>query len=172
MAAAFRAILQSTLAYIGNPARHAAESYFFRNFAVVIMTRVFHHRLTLGELCGIILVAAASLYCFLFGTLPMAVLGALLMVAAVRGIDRGIHTDYVLSDDHLATKRGRLGKRGGQPIELERVTAVRRMPRHLLTGSYVLVEHGDGRIDTFTPENEQSFVDALCKRVRQKKDNA
>ena len=39
------------------------------------------------------------------------------------------------------------------------------MPRHLLTGSYVLVEHGEGRIDTFTPENEQSFVEALGKRV-------
>ena len=50
------------------------------------MTRVFHHRLTLGELCGILLLALASLYCFWFGTWPMAVLGALLLAGAVRGL--------------------------------------------------------------------------------------
>lgn len=129
------------------------------------MTRVFHHRLTVGELCGIILVAVASLYCFWFGTWPMAVLGALLLMVAVRGIDRGIHTDYLLDDEQLSTRSGRLGGRRSRPIELKRVTAIRRMPRHLLTGSYVLVEHGEGHMDTFTPENEQSFVEALGKRV-------
>ena len=77
------------------------------------MTRVFHHRLTLGELCGILLLALASLYCFWFGTCPMAVLGALLVAVAVRGIDRGIHTDYVLDDDQLTTQSGRIGRQRG-----------------------------------------------------------
>ena len=104
------------------------------------MTRVFHHRLTLGELCGILLLALASLYCFWFGTWPMAVLGALLVAVAVRGIDRGIHTDYVLDDDQLTTQSGRIGRQRGQAIPLQTITALRRMPRHLLTGSYVMVE--------------------------------
>ena len=138
---------------------------FFSYLCVRIMTRVFHHRLTLGELCGIILVAVASLYCFWFGIWLMAVLGALLLMVAVRGIDRGIHTDYLLDDEQLSTRSGRLGGRRSRPIKLNCVTAIRRMPRHLLTGSYVLVEHGEGRMDTFTPENEQSFVEALGKRV-------
>ena len=110
------------------------------------MTRVFHHRLTLGELCGILLLALASLYCFWFGTWPMAVLGALLVAVAVRGIDRGIHTDYVLDDDQLTTQSGRIGRQRGQAIPLQTITALRRMPRHLLTGSYVMVEHGDHNI--------------------------
>lgn len=79
------------------------------------MTRVFHHRLTLGELCGILLLALASLYCFWFGTWPMAVLGALLVAVAVRGIDRGIHTDYVLDDDQLTTQSGRIGRQRDRP---------------------------------------------------------
>lgn len=135
------------------------------------MTRIFHHRLTVGELCGILLVAAASLYCFWFGTPPMAVLGALLLLVAVRGVDRGIHTDYVLDDEQLSAQSGRIGQKRSRPIPLRSITAIRRMPRHLLTGSYVLVEHGENRIDTFTPENEQSFVEALGKRVTQAKQN-
>lgn len=129
------------------------------------MTRVFHHRLTLGELCGILLLALASLYCFWFGTCPMAVLGALLVAVAVWGIDRGIHTDYVLDDDQLTTQSGRIGRQRGQAIPLQTITALRRMPRHLLTGSYVMVEHGDHNISIFTPENEASFVEAVGKRV-------
>lgn len=82
------------------------------------MTRVFHHRLTLGELCGILLLALASLYCFWFGTWPMAVLGALLVAVAVRGIDRGIHTDYVLDDDQTdhAERQDRAPTRTGHPL--------------------------------------------------------
>lgn len=129
------------------------------------MTRVFHHRLTPGELCGILLLALASLYCFWFGTWPMAVLGALLVAVAVRGIDRGIHTDYVLDDDQLTTQSGRIGRQRGQAIPLQTITALRRMPRHLLTGSYVMVEHGYHNISIFTPENEASFVEAVGKRV-------
>ena len=52
-----------------------------------------------------------------------------------------------------------------QAIPLQTITALRRMPRHLLTGSYVMVEHGDHNISIFTPENEASFVEAVGKRV-------
>ena len=79
--------------------------------------------------------------------------------------DRGIHTDYVLDDDQLTTQSGRIGRQRGQAIPLQTITALRRMPRHLLTGSYVMVEHGDHNISIFTPENETSFVEAVGKRV-------
>lgn len=129
------------------------------------MTRVFHHRLTLGEACGILLLAAASFYCFWFGTWPMAVLGVVLVAVAVCGIDRGIHTDYVLDDEQLSTRSGRTGRQRGRPVALRSITSLRRMPRRLLTGSYVMVEYGEHSIGIFTPENEQSFVEAVEKRA-------
>lgn len=131
------------------------------------MTRLFHHRLTLGELCGILLIAVAAFYCFWFGTWPMAVLGGLLVMADACSIDRAIHTDYVLTDTELRVIHGRMRLgRGSSPIPLQSITAIRRMPRRLLVGSYVMVEHTDNNISVFTPENETSFAEALAKRVK------
>ncbi len=135
------------------------------------MARTFQHRVTIGELSGLLLLALAILYCFWYKSLPLVGLGVVLLCVMVRCLDRALHTYYIFTDDGtLATRYGRWHVSKAD-IRVETITEVRLMPRRLLTPSYVLVTYGGGRMRDFTPADEATFINYLRKRILESKQN-
>lgn len=135
------------------------------------MARTFQHRITIGELSGILLLAFAILYCFWYKSLPLVGMGFVLLCVMVRCLDRALHTYYLFTDDgQLVTRHGRW-QISKACIKLDTITEVRLMPRRLLTPSYVLVTYGEGRMRDFTPADEVTFINYLRKRILESKQN-
>ncbi len=133
------------------------------------MARTFQHRITIGELSGILLLAFAILYCFWYKSLPMVGLGFVLLCVMVRCLDRALHTYYIFTDEGSLVKDSGRWQLSKACIKLDTITEVRHMPRRLLAPSYVLVTYDDGRMCDFTPADEATFIHYLRKRILESK---
>ena len=97
----------------------------------------------------------------------MVILGFLLIIVTVRTIDRAIHTKYVLTDDDvLQIKTGRVGLT--KHVSLSDVKTVEKRPFAFRLGYYALLEMKNGSVVSVQPDNVDSFLSALKKRIEEK----
>lgn len=119
---------------------------------------------------GIVVFAFAAFFCLWHRTSSlMVVLGFLLIIVTIRAVDRAIHTKYVLTDDDvLQITTGRVGLR--KHVLLSEVKTVEKRPFAFRLGYYALLEMMNGSVVSVQPDNVDSFLSALKKRI-EKKDN-
>lgn len=99
----------------------------------------------------------------------MVLLGFLLIIVTLRAVDRAIHSKYVLTDEAtLLVMTGRIGRT--KRVVLSDVKRVEKRPFAFRLGYYVLLEMTDGSVVSVQPDNVDSFLSALEKRI-EKKDN-
>ena len=123
--------------------------------------RTFHHRFTLGALCGILLLA-----CLIFWLLwTKAVAAALVLVAfEVALVERTLHSAYVFTNDSLLVRRGRFARE--RRIPLDSIVSCRPMTTTFGLVHYLLIGYGAQRhMLAVQPENEAEFVRCLQRLV-------
>lgn len=127
------------------------------------MDTIFHHRVSIGELCGVILGAAGALAFLWVRTPASVVLGVAFLVLTVLGIERVIHTMYVVSDDGwLHISKGRFqGKTDIRVSEIKKISKVRLMGGLV---HYLLIEYGPtGSLANIQPTDEDRMVRKIDK---------
>lgn len=119
---------------------------------------------------GIVVFALGAFFCLWHRTSSlMVVLGFLLIIVTIRAVDRAIHTKYVLTDDDvLQITTGRVGLT--KHVSLCDVKAIEKRPFAFRLGYYALLEMMNGSVVSVQPDNVDSFLSALRKRI-EKKDN-
>ena len=119
---------------------------------------------------AIVVFALGAFFCLWHRTnMLMVILGFLLIIVTVRAVDRAIHTKYVLTNDGvLKVKIGRIGKT--TYIPLTDVKTIEKRPFAFRLGYYALIELMNGSVVSVQPDNVDSFMSALQKRI-EKKDN-
>ncbi len=101
--------------------------------------RTFHHRLTLGSLCGLVLFSLLVIYLF---WIKQALLG--------------------LFVEFLLINRGRFSTK--QQIALCDVVKCVPMRNNFGLSHYLLIKYGADRLIAVQPQQEQAFMDELMKR--------
>ena len=119
---------------------------------------------------AIVVFALGAFFCLWHRTnMLMVILGFLLIIVTVRAVDRAIHTKYVLTNDGvLKVKIGRIGNT--THILLTDVKTIEKRPFAFRLGYYALIELMNGSVVSVQPDNVDSFMSALQKRI-EKKDN-
>ncbi len=119
---------------------------------------------------AIVVFALGAFFCLWHRTnMLMVILGFLLIIVTVRAVDCAIHTKYVLTNDGvLKVKIGRIGKT--THIPLTDVKTIEKRPFAFRLGYYALIELMNGSVVSVQPDNVDSFMSALQKRI-EKKDN-
>ncbi len=119
---------------------------------------------------AIVVFALGAFFCLWHRTnMLMVILGFLLIIVTVRAVDRAIHTKYVLTNDGvLKVKIGRIGKT--THIPLTDVKTIEKRPFAFRLGYYALIELMNGSVVSVQPDNVDSFMSVLQKRI-EKKDN-
>lgn len=130
------------------------------------MVRTFHHKITVGAVCGIIVLLLLSLYAF---WTKAVVVGLCLAVGLLLVAERTMHSEYTLRDGLLVIHRGRLSK--DRTIDVSLITSCRPMATTFGLVRYLLITYGaDGRMEAVQPKNEKAFVEALIKSKKSKED--
>ncbi|MCR5077769.1 MAG: PH domain-containing protein [Prevotella sp.] len=134
--------------------------------------RTFQHKVTLNDLGGIIVFAFGAFVCLWNRTnIVMVILGFILIAVTLRAVDRSTHTSYTLTDDGLLlVKTGRIGQ--ARHVPLADVQSVGKRPFAFHLGHYVVIELRDGSVVSVQPENVESFLSALEKRLEKKESKA
>lgn len=130
------------------------------------MQRTFQRRITIGAVCGIILLLLAALYSF---WVKEALVGAFCAVALVLIAEEAINTEYTLLDGKMEIKRGRLWRK--KSISYSQIASVRPMTSVFGLVRYLLITLKDGRIHSVQPQNEQAFVVVLRKAMEKDREN-
>jgi hypothetical protein len=134
------------------------------------MDRTFHHRFTVGAICGI---ALFSILMFYFFWEKHALIGTLLMILVLCMIERVIHTTYTFhkvgsgtpgrEQEILVINKGRFSMNKSIPLgELHEVT---RMKTAFGLNHYLLLVYGARkRMEAVMPDEEEGFLSELKKR--------
>lgn len=136
---------------------------FFCNFATVMDT-IFHHRVSIGEVCGIILGAAAALSFLWMRSTVSVILGLAFFILTVLAIEQAIHTTYVVSDDGwLHISKGRFQSKTDISVnEIKKISKVRLMGGLV---HYLLIEYGPtGHLAHIQPIGEDRMMRMIDKR--------
>ena len=108
------------------------------------MTRSFHHRTTLGAVCGIVLFLLLAVYAFWIKNVILGLLMAFLLIVLT---ERTLHSEYVISDGKLIIDNS-----------CRPMTSVFGLVR------YLLITYGsDNVMVSVQPANEIAFVATLKK---------
>ena len=139
---------------------------FFCTFATNM--RTFQHKVTVNDMGAIVVFALGAFFCLWNRTNTlMVILGFLLIIVTVRAIDRAIHTKYVLTDDGvLEVKTGRVGQT--KRVLISDVKTVEKRSFAFRLGYYALIEMMNGSVVSVQPDNVDSFLSALKKRIEEK----
>lgn len=121
-------------------------------------SRSFHHRITLGAGCGIILCLVAAFWLF---WVKMVILGALMALGVIWMCERVLNTEYILYADKLVIRRGRLSR--DKTIALCDITHCRVVSVNFGLSHYLLIQYGDDRMTYVEPQNEVAFMACLKK---------
>ena len=123
------------------------------------MTRSFHHRTTLGAVCGIVLFLLLAVYAFWIKNVIVGLLMAFLLVILT---ERTLHSQYVISDGKLIIDNGKLSKT--KIIMISQINSCRPMTSVFGLVRYLLITYGatDAMVSV-QPVNEAAFVAALKK---------
>ncbi len=123
------------------------------------MTRSFHHRTTLGAVCGIVLFLLLAVYAFWVKNVIVGLLMAFLLVILT---ERTLHSQYVISDGKLIIDNGKLSKT--KVIMISQINSCRPMTSVFGLVRYLLITYGatDAMVSV-QPVNEAAFVAAIKK---------
>lgn len=123
------------------------------------MTRSFHHRTTLGAVCGIVLFLLLAIYAFWIKNVIVGLLMAFLLVILT---ERTLHSQYVISDGKLIIDNGKLSK--AKVIMISQINSCRPMTSVFGLVRYLLITYGatDAMVSV-QPVNEAAFIAALKK---------
>ncbi len=123
------------------------------------MTRSFHHRTTLGAVCGIVLFLLLAVYAFWIKNVIVGLLMAFLLVILT---ERTLHSQYVISDGKLIIDNGKLSKT--KVIMISQINSCRPMTSVFGLVRYLLITYGaNDAMVSVQPVNEAAFVAALKK---------
>lgn len=126
------------------------------------MNRVFHHRISIPDMSGILVFAALTFYFFWqkqpLVALPLAAVWVVL-------VERVLHTSYRFEPDGLRISRGRFARE--EFIPLASIHACHVMRNCFGLVHYLLIEHGEGRMASVQPACENEFMEELKKRTQQ-----
>ena len=121
-------------------------------------SRSFHHRITLGAGCGIILCLVAAFWLF---WVKMVILGAFMALGVIWMCERVLNTEYILYKDKLVIRRGRLSR--DKTIALCDIIHCRVVSVNFGLSHYLLIQYGDDRMTYVEPQNEAAFMACLKK---------
>lgn len=123
------------------------------------MTRSFHHRTTLGAICGIVLFLLLAVYAFWIKNVIVGLLMAFLLIILM---ERTLHSQYVISDGKLIIDNGKLSKT--KVIMIGQINSCRPMTSVFGIVRYLLITYGaNDAMVSVQPVNEAAFVAALKK---------
>ena len=126
------------------------------------MTRSFHHRTTVGAVCGILLFLLLALYAFWIKNTVVGLVMAFLLIVLV---ERTLHSEYIISDGKLIINNGKLAR--AKTINIQEIhdckpmTSVFGLVRYLL-----LTYEASDRMISVQPQNEAAFITTLQKEMR------
>lgn len=128
------------------------------------MNRMFTHKVSVGEVCGVIIFAALSLY-FLWGRTGYSVyIGLFCMFMTFVSIERIIHTTYCITPDGwLVCSYGRFG--GVKRLRLTDIISIRRVPTAFRLSHFILITYAAHRMLAVSPSDEEGFVREIKKRL-------
>lgn len=139
-------------------------SWEISNFAP--MDRTFHHRITVGAVCGIVLLLILAVYAF---WVKSVILGLFVVLALVLVSERSLHTRYIFHDRELIIYYGRLSK--SKHILLADIHSCKPMTTVFGLVRYLLIGYGNDKLVSVQPDNEPAFVDVLSTRIQDGKED-
>ena len=131
------------------------------------MDRTFHRRVSVLGIAAVVMLGVVALTCLLHRTGWAVIVGVAVAAVAMTGIERMVHTTYVLRTDGsghelLVIDRGRLAS--VMQLRLCDITAVEAVSGGFLRDSHVRIEYGVGRMMALCPDNPEAFIAELKRR--------
>lgn len=128
------------------------------------MNHIYHHRVSVGEYCGIALFAVLA-FVFLWQREGYAAyVGLFCMFMTFVSIERVIHTTYIITaDGWLECRYGRFS--GKRRIRVGDILSVRRQATTFRLGHYLLIEYGAHHLLSVSPQEEERFVSDIKKQL-------
>ena len=124
------------------------------------MDRTFHRRITIQDIVTILTLAVAALCCFWQHTGPWAIAGAWLAVTALIGIERTVHTKYVITESGvLHINKGRLSR--PVAIDLAATGDIIRTKDGLLRPPHIAIQTGQYSWVAVQPDNADTFMQEI-----------
>lgn len=126
------------------------------------MTRSFHHRTTVGAVCGILLFLLLALYAF---WIKNAVVGLVMAFLLIVLVERTLHSEYIISDGKLIINNGKLAR--AKTINIQEIHDCKPMTSVFGLVRYLLLTYGaSDRMISVQPQNEAAFITTLQKEMR------
>lgn len=126
------------------------------------MHRTFHSRMTIGTLCGIILLAVATLTCFLNRSTIGIICGLVLLVAAVAATEKALHTEYrITGEGTLTVYKGRFAKT--RQLSLKQIQQIEKIHTSFGLSHFLLLRLDNGKNIILQPDNEDAFISQIQK---------
>lgn len=126
------------------------------------MTRSFHHRTTVGAMCGILLFLLLALYAF---WIKNAVVGLIMAFLLIVLVERTLHSEYIISDGKLIINNGKLAR--AKTINIQEIHDCKPMTSVFGLVRYLLLTYGaSDRMISVQPQNEAAFITTLQKEMR------
>lgn len=123
------------------------------------MARSFHHRVTIGAVCGIFLFLLLAIYAF---WIKNVVLGLLMTFILIVLTERTLHSEYVISGGKLIVCKGKLSR--NKVVSIGQINSCRPMTSVFGLVRYLLVTYGSANtMISLQPVNETSFIAVLKK---------
>lgn len=126
------------------------------------MTRSFHHRTTVGAVCGILLFLLLALYAF---WIKNAVVGLIMAFLLIVLVERTLHSEYIISDGKLIINNGKLAR--AKTINIQEIHDCKPMTSVFGLVRYLFLTYGaSDRMISVQPQNEAAFITTLQKEMR------
>ena len=126
------------------------------------MTRSFHHRTTVGAVCGILLFLLLALYAF---WIKNAVVGLVMAFLLIVLVERTLHSEYIISDGKLIINNGKLAR--AKTINIQEIHDCKPMTSVFGLVRYLLLTYGaSDRMISVQLQNEAAFITTLQKEMR------
>lgn len=126
------------------------------------MTRSFHHRTTVGAVCGILLFLLLALYAF---WIKNAVVGLIMVFLLIILAEHTLHSEYIITEGKLIINNGKLSH--AKIIDINEIHDCKPMTSVFGLAHYLLLTYGaSNRMVSVQPQNEVAFVAALQKEMR------
>lgn len=126
------------------------------------MTRSFHHRTTVGAVCGILLFLLLALYAF---WIKNAVVGLIMAFLLIVLVEHTLHSEYIIGDGKLIINNGKLAR--AMSINIQDIHDCKPMTSVFGLAHYLLLTYGaTNRMVSVQPQNEAAFIATLQKEMR------
>ena len=118
--------------------------------------------MTIGTLCGLLLLCIATLMCFLERSALSIICGVVLLVVAICAMERALHTEYrITPEGHLVIYKGRFSRE--RDYDLGMLESVEKIHTSFGLSHFLLLRFIDGKTIIIQPDNEESFIIQLNK---------